>query len=225
MTTSKSNQVKEFYNKHPFPGHYTAQSLKDYTGQNRYIDFISKNVRHSRRVLDAGCGTGFIVNYLAQTYPTKNFTGVDFADSIDYAKKIKEELNRPNLKLIREDLTRFETKDGFDTIICQGVLHHIPDHIQTLARLQNMLHNHGIFIIGLYHPWGKKLQRLLPNDYDTKILEIDQEQNPYELSFYSRDVKKMFKDYQFLDSYPGILWNWRNGGLTVYVFRKETNHV
>ena len=225
MTTSKSNQVKEFYKKHPFPGHYTAQSVKDHTGQNRYIDFISKNVRHSRRVLDAGCGTGFIVNYLAQTYPTKNFTGVDFADSIDYAKKIKEELNRPNLKLIREDLTRFETKDGFDTIICQGVLHHIPDHVQTLARLQNMLHNHGIFIIGLYHPWGKKLQRLLPNDYDTKILEIDQEQNPYELSFYSRDVKKMFKDYQFLDSYPGILWNWRNGGLTVYVFRKETNHV
>ena len=226
MITSKtSDKVKNFYNTNPFPGHYTANSVKAYTGQNRYIAFITKSIMHSRKVLDAGCGTGFIANYLAQTFPTKNFTGVDFADSIDYAVKIKEELNRPNLKFIKADLTRFETDDSFDTIICQGVLHHIPDYMQTLVRLQNMLHSGGIFIIGLYHPWGKRLQRLLPNDYATQTLEIDQEQHPYELSFYSRDVKKMFKHFEFVDSHPGIFWNWRNGGLTTYVFRKVTNHV
>jgi 2-polyprenyl-3-methyl-5-hydroxy-6-metoxy-1,4-benzoquinol methylase len=225
ITNKTSDKVKNFYNKNPFPGPYTAQSVKAYTGQNRYISFISKSIMHSRKVLDAGCGTGFIVNYLAQTYPTKNFTGVDFADSIDHAVKIKEELSRPNLKFIKADLTRFETEDSFDTIICQGVLHHIPDHMQTLTRLQNMLPSGGVFIIGLYHPWGKRLQRLLPNDYATQTLEIDQEQHPYELSFYSGDVKKMFKDYQFVGSHPGILWNWRNGGLTTYVFRKETTHV
>jgi len=226
MITSKTgDKVKNFYNTNPFPGPYTANSVKAYTGQNRYIAFISKSIMSSRKVLDAGCGTGFIVNYLAQTYPTKNFTGVDFANSIDYALKIKEELNRPNLKFIKADLTRFETDESFDTIICQGVLHHIPDYVQTLARLQKMLHSGGIFIIGLYHPWGKRLQRLLPNDYATQTLEIDQEQHPYELSFYSRDVKKMFEDYQFVDSHPGILCNWRNGGLTTYVFRKETTHV
>jgi len=226
MITSKTgDKVKNFYNTNPFPGPYTANSVKAYTGQNRYIAFISKSIMSSRKVLDAGCGTGFIVNYLAQTYPTKNFTGVDFANSIDYALKIKEELNRPNLKFVKADLTRFETDESFDTIICQGVLHHIPDYVQTLARLQKMLHSGGIFIIGLYHPWGKRLQRLLPNDYATQTLEIDQEQHPYELSFYSRDVKKMFEDYQFVDSHPGILCNWRNGGLTTYVFRKETTHV
>ena len=225
ITNNISDKVKKFYDKNPFPGPYTAQSIKAYTGQNRYIAFITKSIMHSRKILDAGCGTGFIVNYLAQTFPTKNFTGVDFADSIDYAVKIKEELNRPNLKFIKADLTKFETDDCFDTIICQGVLHHIPDYIQTLAKLQNMLQGGGKFIIGLYHPWGKILQRLLPNDYATQTLEIDQEQHPYELSFYSRDVKKMFKDYQFVDSHPGIFWNWRNGGLTTYVFRKETNHV
>jgi len=226
MITSKTgDKVKNFYNTNPFPGPYTANSVKAYTGQNRYIAFISKSIMSSRKVLDAGCGTGFIVNYLAQTYPTKNFTGVDFANSIDYALKIKEELNRPNLKFIKADLTRLETDESFDTIICQGVLHHIPDYVQTLARLQKMLHSGGIFIIGPYHPWGKRLQRLLPNDYATQTLEIDQEQHPYELSFYSRDVKKMFEDYQFVDSHPGILCNWRNGGLTTYVFRKETTHV
>jgi len=207
MITHKSDQVKDFYNKHPFPGPYTANSVKEYTGQNRYISFISDAITHSRRVLDAGCGTGFISNYLAKTYPTKNFTAVDFADSIDHAVKIKDQLNTPNLKFIKQDLTRFDTENSFDTIICQGVLHHIPDHKQTLSRLKNMLSSNGIFIIGLYHPWGKALQKWMPNDYHSKTLEIDQEEHPFELSFWAKDVKKMFAEYKLLASSPGVLLN------------------
>ena len=69
MITHKSDQVKEFYNRQPFPGPYTARSVKEYTGHNRYISFISDAITHSRRVLDAGSGTGFITNYLAKIYP------------------------------------------------------------------------------------------------------------------------------------------------------------
>ena len=225
MITHKSDQVKDFYNKHPFPGPYTAKSVKEYTGQNRYISFISDAIMHSRRVLDAGCGTGFISNYLANTYPTKNFTGVDFADSMDHALKIKDELNLPNLKFIKQDLTRFETDLSFDTIICQGVLHHIPDYEQTLSRLKGMLSSKGLFIIGLYHPWGKTLQKWMPNNYHSQTLEVDQEHHPFELSFWGGEVKDMFTGYKFIASHPGVFLNWRNGGLTTYIFRKEECHV
>jgi len=225
MITHKSHQVKNFYNKHPFPGPYTARSVKEYTGENRYISFISEAITHSREVLDAGCGTGFISNYLAKTYPTKNFTGVDFADSMDHAVKVKEELNISNLQFIKQDLTCFETEDIFDTIICQGVLHHIPDYEQTLVRLKSMLSTNGLFIIGLYHPWGKALQKCMPIDYHSQTLEVDQEEHPFELSFWAKDVKKMFKGYKFIASSPGVLFNWSNGGLTTYVFKKEDNNV
>ena len=47
MITLKSKQVKDFYNKHPFPGPYTATSVKEYTGQNRYISFIAENIKNS----------------------------------------------------------------------------------------------------------------------------------------------------------------------------------
>ena len=225
MITLKSKQVKDFYNKHPFPGPYTATSVKEYTGQNRYISFIAENIKNSFKVLDAGCGTGFITNYLAQTYPDKQFVGVDFADSMDYAVKIKKQLQRPNLKFIKEDLTQFTTDDTFDTIICQGVLHHIPDYKQTLTRLKNMLTNNGIFIIGLYHPWGKTLQKWMPKDYHSRTLEVDQEHHPFELSFWSKNVRQLFEGYKFIASNPGVLFNWRNGGLTTYIFKKGDNNV
>jgi len=220
-TNSSGQRVKDFYNKNPFPGPYTASQVRDYGGQNRYVSFISRNIMNSSDVLDAGCGTGFITNYLAHTYPTKHFTGVDFSDSIDHADSVREKLNRPNLRFIKQDLTNFETQEKYDTIICQGVLHHIPDYRQTLARLKNLLIEGGTFIGGLYHPWGKILQKLIPIDYNTSTLEIDQENHPFELSFSRKEVIKMFAGYMLIESTPGILFNWRNGGLTTYIFKKK----
>ena len=176
-------------------------------------------------VLDAGCGTGFITNFLAQQHPDTEFIGVDFSNSVDYANKIRKKLGTGNIKFVKKDLTKFKTKKRFDAIICQGVLHHIPDHKQTLERLKSMLQHNGIFIIGLYHPWGKALQRLLPRDYTSRALEVDQEDHPFELSFWGGEVQEMFVGYQFVASHPGVFFNWRNGGLTTYIFRKEDHDV
>jgi len=222
MITNKINsKVKEFYNKNPFPNPYTASSVKSYSGRNRYISFISKNIKNRSMVLDAGCGTGFIANFLAQENPDMDFVGVDFSNSINHANKIKRQLGIRNVKFFKKDLTEFKTKKKFDVVICQGVLHHIPKYQQTLANLKNMLAPNGIFIIGLYHPWGKALQRLLPNNYTSRTLEVDQEQHPFELSFWGKDVKNMFTGYKYIASQPRVIFNWRNGGLTTYIFKKN----
>mgnify|MGYP001471543124 CR=1 FL=1 len=44
-----------------------------------------------------------------------------------------------------------------------------------LKKLQRMIKNNGLFIIGLYHPWGKMLQKLLPTQYESNVLQEDQE--------------------------------------------------
>lgn len=221
MIIDKALEVKKFYDINYFPMPYSAQAVKNYQGLNRYISFISKSIQQSSSVLDAGCGTGFITNYLAYTYSKKKFTGVDFAGSIDHAKQIKQELGLTNLSFVKDDLTKFNSAKKFDAVICQGVLHHIPEYKQVLVRLKNMLSDDGIFVIGLYHPWGKTLQKIMPNNYHNKTLEIDQEQHPFELSFWGGDVKKMFDGYKFINKHPSVLCNYRNGGLTTYVFQKE----
>ena len=63
--------------------------------------------------------------------------------------------------------------------MCQGVLHHIPAYNEVLQRLKSMLNPTGIFIIGLYHPWGKMLQKLLPIQYQSDVLEEDQEKKSF----------------------------------------------
>ena len=71
-------EVKEFYDRHNFPGHYAPDDVSSYLGQNRFIKQIDKYIPASKRVLDAGCGTGFISNYFAFKYPQSHFYGVDF---------------------------------------------------------------------------------------------------------------------------------------------------
>ena len=50
--------IKEFYDKHNFPGHYTSDDVSSYLGQNKFIQQMDKYIPTSRRVLDAGIVTG-----------------------------------------------------------------------------------------------------------------------------------------------------------------------
>ena len=125
-----------------------------------------------------------------------------------------------NIQFIKQDINDYKSAEKFDTVICQGVLHHIPGYQIALEHLKSMLKPNGMFLIGLYHPWGKALQKLMPKDYNSLTLQIDQEEHPFELSFWGRDVKKMFSGYSLVNSAPSVLFNWRNGGLTTYAFRK-----
>lgn len=212
--------IKAFYDKNHFPGKYSAGDLLEYYNGNRYLNFIGKYISGRQTVLDAGCGTGFTTNHFARKNLDVKFTGVDFADSINWAEKISKSLKLKNTKFIQADLNNFTSDTKYNVVLCQGVLHHIPAYNKVLKKLQGMVNVNGLFIIGLYHPWGKILQKLLPTQYQSNVLEEDQEKNPYELSFTKKQVLKMFKGYTLLDSHPSALMNWRNGGLTVYVLRK-----
>ena len=46
--------IKEFYDKHNFPGHYTCDDVSSYLGQNKFIQQMDKYIPNSKRVLDAG---------------------------------------------------------------------------------------------------------------------------------------------------------------------------
>lgn len=213
--------IKVFYDRINFPGKYVYSDIVEYYNDNRYLNFIEKYIKGSESVLDAGCGTGFITNNFAYRNPNMHFTAVDFAKSIDWAEQISTELELKNTKFVKKDLNDYKSKKRYCVILCQGVLHHIPNYAQVLKNLQSMVDKNGLFIIGLYHPWGKKLQKLLPVKYDSTVLKEDQEENPFETSFTKAQTVDMFKGFKLIDSYPNAFFNWRNGGLTVYVFRKK----
>ena len=39
--------IKEFYDKHNFPGHYTSDDVSSYLGQNKFIQQMDKYIPNS----------------------------------------------------------------------------------------------------------------------------------------------------------------------------------
>jgi trans-aconitate methyltransferase len=223
--------VQEFYNQIQFPGHYTIDGLSYHLPEvrNPYLQLIDQQLTNNISVLDVGCGTGLISNLMALRYPKSHFTGIDFADSIEYADQFAQTNNIQNVKFNRIDFTQYSVTTQFDVVICQGVLHHIPDHVTSINKLNALVRPGGKLIVGLYHPWGKILKQFINIDYKNKTLFQDQEQNPYETTYTYNQVLQAFINFKFKTAYPVVvnrfialpaLINSRNGGLVTYVMEK-----
>jgi len=226
------DDVKNFYNQIQFPGTYLVESL-DYHSPiiiNPYLRLIDNVLSEELTVLDVGCGSGFITNFFAKTYSRSHFTGVDFSPaSINHARFISQEANIQNTNFVNADFASYSTDQQFDVVICQGVLHHMPNYSEIVKKLTNMIKDDGYLILGVYHPWGKIAKKYVGIDYQDQVLYVDQEQHPYELSFNYRAVTSMFPEFKLEKCYPKFfglvalpnLFNYKNGGLTTYVFKKN----
>ena len=225
-------EIQQFYNQNQFPGMYTIEDFNNYGSdiENPYLKIIDKHLGDNVTVLDAGCGTGLITNLFAYRHPTNKFVAVDFADGIDHARQFSKTNNINNTKFIKQDLLEYTSKKQFDVVICQGVIHHIPDWYTAINQLKSLVKPNGKLILGLYHPWGKIFKKFLKIDYKNNVLYKDQELVPYEISFSFNEVQNMTQGFNLIDFAPprtlnsiaiSALFNYRNGGLVTYILEKN----
>jgi ubiquinone/menaquinone biosynthesis C-methylase UbiE len=105
------------------------QSATELFDFKRELSGIS--VPEGGKVLDAGCGSGIVARYLAQTYPNAEIIGADqSSDRIEQAKGAAKDFN--NLSFQTEDITQLSFGTGtLDVILCRFVLEHLnPENIQ-----------------------------------------------------------------------------------------------
>jgi len=98
-----------------------------------------KNKRNAR-ILDIGCGTGFIID-IASKY-SSNIIGVDISP------EMLNEVNRRNgkIQLTRADTSILPLNDNyFDLCIAYGFLHHLYDIIPTFNEAFRCLRKNGVF--------------------------------------------------------------------------------
>ena len=78
------------------------------------------------RVLDAGCGSGVILRYLAERFPRSQLMGCDSSDlRLAFARQTCKTFSQITLQ--KADLTALPFEEGqFDMILCRYVLQHIP---------------------------------------------------------------------------------------------------
>jgi SAM-dependent methyltransferase len=226
--TPKEKEIKEFYDTVTFPGQYSVCDVtdhSDYLIYKRYLKFIEDN--NITTILDVGCGSGFITNVIAYTFPNVEVVAVDFSDTIKHGKTISKQLGLKNVKWVQKNFFEFQSEHTFDLVLSNGSIHHMPDFCLAVELVKGFSHKY--IMVGLYNKYGKWMQRKVRPKFVTECFELDQLKIPFELSFTHKEVLGYFKDFKLTKVTPSIfglgvdffsLFRGKWGGFMFYYFTK-----
>ena len=158
-----TTQVKAFYEETPFPNyddHDTLRSLIDKARRAGYAAALDRAIPHNATVLEVGCGTGQLSNFLG--IRCRRVVGADLClNSLRLANTFRHKHELSRVRFVQMNLFRPCFKPSqFDVILCNGVLHHTGDPRGGFQGLVPLLKPGGHIIIGLYNTYGRLMTDL-----------------------------------------------------------------
>ena len=171
---SKTKKVTDFYKVTPFPNYKddeTKQSIIDKGNKNLFAQQFKKFIGYNKNVLEVGCGTGQLSIYFAIGTNNEIVAFDPTIESLNLAKNFSKQNNITNEKFVNADI--FDdvlSKDYFDFIWCNGVLHHTKNPYKAFEITAQSLKNNGYILVGLYNKIGRI--RTLVRKYISKIFGI-----------------------------------------------------
>jgi SAM-dependent methyltransferase len=151
--------VKEFYEKTPFPNYDkldTRDSLRQKAETAIFAKMLDEQLPHSGHILEIGCGTGQMTNFLGMGWG-RTVIGADLCmNSLKLAKGFRDRFVINNAHFVQVNLFRppFEPA-SFDVVIANGVLHHTSDCRGAFHSITRLVKPGGIIIVGLYNWLGR----------------------------------------------------------------------
>lgn len=122
-----------------------------FRARNRLILWaLSRHFPRLLRYLEIGCGTGYVLAGVEQTYPEAALTGSDlFASGLGFAaSRVKR------AELLQMDSRRIPYTEEFDVIGAFDVLEHIEEDEAVLEQMKRALRPGGGIILTVpQHPW------------------------------------------------------------------------
>jgi ubiquinone/menaquinone biosynthesis C-methylase UbiE len=154
----------------------------------------------AERILDAGCGEGFVISYLLQGNDGLTITGMDCSlEAIEMARQMV-----PGVLFDVGDLREMPYgDDSFDLVMCLEVLEHLPDPHKGLRELRRVTSAHCLvsvphepffratnFLRGKHVPaWGRDPEHL----------------QHWTARQFRRLVEQYFKVERFVCSFPWVI--------------------
>ncbi len=166
-------------------------------------EYQNANKKQKIKVLDVGCGIGYLTNYL-------NADGIDKnVDAINIAKKIY-----PNNKFIYGDIGSIQSliESKYDIMVCYNIIEHLSDNlrIKFFNNTPKILKKDSLIILGYANPyhlvqifWGFLTRKVLfdkTHIHNWTIRQFIKEVNRY---FTILEIKKTspFTRFIFLGKY------------------------
>ena len=168
MTDASSNNghrdvtevVKAFYEKTPFPNYDDVdnqRALLEKARAGTFARLLNEQIAYDARVLEVGCGTGQLTNFLS--IANRAVLGIDVClNSLRLAQgfKVAQALDRATFAQM--NLFRPALKAGFfDVVISNGVLHHTADCRGAFRTIGRLVKPGGHLIVGLYSAYSRRL--------------------------------------------------------------------
>ncbi len=150
--------VKSFYEETPFP-HYdedeSVQSLIDKSRKGVYARLLGDQIPYNARVLEVGCGTGQLSNFLG--IGCRTVVGTDMClNSLRLAEGFRSAQGLNRVRFLQMNLFKPALADArFDVVLCNGVLHHTSDPYGGYKAISRLVRPGGLLVVGLYNTYGR----------------------------------------------------------------------
>ncbi len=154
-----TDQVKSFYEETPFPGYEDIDcdgTLRQKAERGVFARLLDDQIPFGAKVLEVGCGTGQLSNFLGMTWGRTVFASDICLNSLKLGERFRRENRIDNVAFLQMNLFRPVLKsESFDLVICNGVLHHTGDPFRGFESIARLVRPGGHIVIGLYNHLGR----------------------------------------------------------------------
>ena len=191
--TSVTGTVQAFYEDAPFPNYNEFDSLDSFLQravEGLFTNLLSRQIPIGARVLEVGCGTGQLSNYLAATCMAHTYASDMTVASLRLGQAFAAKYDIPGVTFLQMNLFKPCIRPGsMDIVIANGVLHHTADTRRAFLSIAPLVRPGGHILIGLYNKIGRvrtDLRRVLYRLLGKHVLMLD----PYLRSNLSEEKRR-----------------------------------
>ena len=132
-----------------------TQSLASKSARGVFARMLDEQVPPGARVLECGCGTGQLSNFLS--IANRSVFAADLClNSLRLGRAFARRQGLERVHFLQMNLFRPALRPAsFDLVISNGVLHHTSDPFLAFRSIAQLVRPGGYLLVGLYHRWGR----------------------------------------------------------------------
>lgn len=154
-----TEKVQAFYEENPFPNYEgldSRDSLRKKAETGVFARLLDEQIPQRSLILEVGCGTGQLSNFLGMTWGRTVFGSDLCLNSLRLANNFRRNQSIEGAAYLQMNLFKPVFKPGsFDFVISNGVLHHTGDPYRGFQAISKLVKPGGYILIGLYNKIGR----------------------------------------------------------------------
>lgn len=175
-----THKVQDFYEDAPFPNYNSHDSLASFVkqaGASVFAQLLRKQIPLNACVLEVGCGTGQMSNYLAATTMSRVYATDMTPASLRLGQEFAARNSIKGVRFLQMNLFVPAIRpQSMDLVISNGVLHHTYDTKKAFMSIAPLVKPGGYILIGLYNHIGRlrtDFRRVLVRTFGERVLFLD----------------------------------------------------